>query len=95
MTIEWTADALDDLEHISSHIEEQRTLTLATRICRRIYDTVQVLGRQPALGRAGRVVGTRELVISGTPWLAVDRVRSNVIQIVRILHGAQDWPPSA
>jgi toxin ParE1/3/4 len=92
MRIEWTADALADFEHISTWIENERTLALANRICRNVYDAVQALGRQPGLGRIGRVGGTRELVITGTPWIAIYRVNSDVIQVLRILHGAQDWP---
>jgi plasmid stabilization system protein ParE len=44
------------------------------------------------MGRIGQKNGTRELVILGLPFLAVYRVRDNVIQIIRILHGAQRWP---
>jgi toxin ParE1/3/4 len=95
MRVDWTADALADFEHISTWIEKERTLALANRMCRRIYDAVQALRRQPSLGRSGRVAGTRELVVTGTPWTAVYRINSDVIQLLRILHGAQDWPPSA
>ena len=94
MRIEWTADALADFEHISTWIENERTLALANRICRKVYDAVQTLRRQPSPGRTGRVAGTRELVVTGTPWIAVYRVSSDLIQVLRILHGAQDWPPS-
>src|SRR3712207_5195896 len=93
--IEWTADAPADFEQISTWIEDERTLALANRRCRRVRDAVQALRRQPALGRIGRVCGTRELVIPGTPWISVYRVNSDVIQILRILHGAQNRPPSA
>lgn len=93
MRMEWTVDALTDLEHISTWIEKERTLALANRVCRRIYAAVQTLRQQPSLGRPGRVAGTRELVISGMPWIAVYTVNANAIQLLRILHGAQEWPP--
>ena len=44
------------------------------------------------MGRVGRVRGTRELVIAGTPYIAAYRVKGRVILILRILHGAQLWP---
>ena len=44
------------------------------------------------LGRTGRVAGTRELVIPGTPYIVPDRVKGDVVQIITILHGAQQWP---
>lgn len=36
--------------------------------------------------------GTRELVFTGLPFVAVYRIREDVIEISRILHGAQKWP---
>jgi toxin ParE1/3/4 len=44
------------------------------------------------MGRPGRVQGTRERVITGTPYLVVYRVRHEV-EILRVLHGAMRWPP--
>jgi toxin ParE1/3/4 len=63
----------------------------------RIQAAVDRLADFPQAGRSGRKRGTRELVISGTPLLAVYRVRENPaeIQILRLLHGAQRWPPPA
>ncbi len=40
----------------------------------------------------GRQQGTRELVISRTPYIAVYRVIANRIEIIRILHNAQQRP---
>jgi len=92
MRIEWTADALADFEHISTWIENERTLALAKRICRRVCDAVQTPGRQPSTGRTGRAAGTRELVVTGTPWIAVYRVKSDVIHVLRILHVLRTGP---
>ena len=43
-------------------------------------------------GRTGRVKRTRELVIVRTPYIAVYRIKESCIQILRILHGARQWP---
>ena len=48
----------------------------------------------PAMGRRGRVRGTRELVIAGLPYIAVSRALVEVVEVVRVLHGAQQWPPT-
>jgi toxin ParE1/3/4 len=53
---------------------------------------VDRLADHPYLGRKGRQPGTRELVISRTPFIAVYRIKPHAIEILRILHGAQDWP---
>lgn len=51
-----------------------------------------LLVTQPKMGRVGRVKGTRELVISRTPFIAVYRIMGKRIEILRFLHGAQNWP---
>lgn len=45
------------------------------------------------LGRVGRMAGTRELVIANTPYIAV-YTTNGVVVLLRLLHGAQKWPPS-
>ena len=66
--------------------------TAASRIIERIRAAVTRLAASPALGRPGRVGGTRELVIPGTPYIVPYRVKGDVVQIITILHGAQRWP---
>jgi toxin ParE1/3/4 len=46
----------------------------------------------PRSGRAGRIPETRELVVSGTPYIVVYLV-SDGVEFIRVLHGAQQWPP--
>ena len=43
-------------------------------------------------GRPGRVAGTRELVVTGTPYVAAYQVTRETVRILRVLHGAQQWP---
>jgi toxin ParE1/3/4 len=50
------------------------------------------LAEYPRSGRRGRVKGTRELVVSGTPYIVVYRVLAGDVTILRVLHGAQQWP---
>ena len=60
-----------------------------------ITKAVARLGSYPRLGRPGRRRGTRELVVSGTPFIVVYRIQeqeANQIQVIRFLHGAQQWP---
>ena len=51
-----------------------------------------LLQAHPKLGRAGRVKGTRELVISRTPFIVAYRLKAQRIEVIRFLHGAQRWP---
>ena len=59
----------------------------------RIRAAVDQLADYPNMGRTGRVPLTRELIVGGTPWIIVYRVRADVVEIIRVLHGAQLWPP--
>jgi len=63
MRIRWTPLAVNDLKIISIHIERQRNLAAANKICRVIYEAIQILRRFPESGKTGIDDGTRELVI--------------------------------
>lgn len=64
----------------------------APRVIEQIRIAVERLREFPAIGRPGRVADTRELIISGTPYIVPYRVKGEVIQIITVLHGAQRWP---
>jgi toxin ParE1/3/4 len=61
----------------------------------RIEHQLDQLIEHPEMGRPGRKKGTRELVISRTPFIVVYRVKPGAkrIELMRVLHGAQQWPP--
>ena len=46
----------------------------------------------PNRGRPGKREGTRELVLAPLPYVVVYTVQGDVVLVVRILHGAQQWP---
>lgn len=64
----------------------------APRVIERIRTAVERLRHFPAIGRPGRVEGTRELVINGTPYIVPYRIKGEIVQIITVLHGAQRWP---
>ena len=43
-------------------------------------------------GRPGRMRDTRELIISGLPFVIIYRIREASVEIIRVIHGAQKWP---
>lgn len=92
MPIRWTEPAARDLIRICDYIEENGSAAAARRVALSMYDRIGSLAEFPEMGRPGRRRETRELVFIGLPYLAVYRVRENVVQILRILHGAQKWP---
>ncbi|HEY9346746.1 MAG TPA: type II toxin-antitoxin system RelE/ParE family toxin [Inquilinus sp.] len=93
MRVRWTRQALQRLEEIGDHIALDNPAA-ASRVVDTIRHKVEALTAHPQLGRIGRVAGTRELVITGTPYLAAYRVRGQQIAILAIFHGAQRWPAS-
>lgn len=64
----------------------------AARMVERIRAAVERLAASPGIGRPGRVADTRELIISGTPYIVPYPVRGDVVQIITVLHSAQRWP---
>jgi toxin ParE1/3/4 len=50
------------------------------------------LAEHPRMGRLGRVKGTRELIVAGTSYIVAYRVAAKKVTILRILHGARQWP---
>ena len=90
--IVWTEDARLDLDEIATYIALDNPQA-AERVIRRIVEAVSGLSFYPRIGREGRVEGTRELVVTGTPYIAVYRLRER-IEILTIYHGARIWPDS-
>lgn len=91
MRIRWLAKARRDVDEIAAYIARDNPLVAAN-----VYDTIhQQVGRladHPYLGRPGRVSGTRERVITPTPYIVAYRVTADTVTVLRVLHGARQWP---
>jgi toxin ParE1/3/4 len=92
MRVRWTTDAADDLERICDYVARDRP-DAARRLVLDVLRAIETLRTFPNQGRAGRVDGTRELVLT-RPLLAVYEVRDEEVQVLRILHGSRKWPLS-
>jgi plasmid stabilization system protein ParE len=68
MQVRWTRRALRALDAIAEYIAHDRPLA-ASRMVARIREAGDHLVENPDSGRMGRVAGTRELVVSGTPFI--------------------------
>ena len=91
MQIRWVRLALHDLEEIAGFISQDNP-EAARELVRRIWEAAQILAEHPHPDRAGRVLGTRELVIRGTQYILPYRVVEDEVQILRVLHGARKCP---
>jgi toxin ParE1/3/4 len=92
--INWTEQASQQLDQAHDYIALSTSKEVAARITMQIVTSVQQLAAFPMSGRAGRVPGTRELVISNTPFIAAFAIDKADIVVLAIYHGAQHWPAS-
>ena len=91
MRVRWLRRALRNLDEEAEYIARDDP-DAASRTVQRIASAIEQLTTQPASGRVGRVPGTRELVITGTPYIVPYRVRADAVEILRVFHAARKWP---
>ena len=91
MKLEWAAFALSDRDNIFDYIEADSPRS-AIRVDEAIASAAERLLDFPESGRPGRIAGTRELVVTGSPYILAYIAREGVVRILRVIHGAQQWP---
>ena len=93
MKLRWTRLALQDLRHLHEFISEDRPQATGEMVAR-IQEAAQHLQKHPRMGKAGRLPGTRELVIAQTPYIVVYVVTESEVHVVAVIHTAMRWPES-
>ncbi len=91
MRVKWLRQALLDLEEIETYIAAESP-TVAINIVVKIIKAVSLLKEQQGVGRPGRVPGTKELVVTGLPYIVPYRVKDEVVQVLRVYHTSRKWP---
>jgi toxin ParE1/3/4 len=91
MRLAWTPRARNARAAAIDHIAQDNPEAALAQLGE-IERQIKRLTDHPALGRPGRLVGTRELVINRTPFILVYRIESDTVRILHFLHGAQEWP---
>jgi toxin ParE1/3/4 len=89
--LKWTRRALRRLEAIFDYIAQDSPQS-AARVSERIYAITQNLVDFPAIGRVGRISGTRELPLPDLPYIIAYRVTQSSVDILTIIHTSQRWP---
>jgi len=95
MTVRWTPTGLRDLESSHAYVakySDHASEEAAVAVVERILAGLEAVERFPAMGRKGRIAGTREL--GGAPVIVAYRVKKEAIEVVAIVHGARRWPDS-
>jgi toxin ParE1/3/4 len=93
LKLRWTPRALHHLRSARDYVAKDN-VAAADRLVQSILAAVESLQPHPELGRKGRAAATRELVIPGTPYIVVYRLRPSHIQILAVFHAARRWPDS-
>jgi addiction module RelE/StbE family toxin len=93
MRLVWGKQALADRRAIFDYLESRNPIA-AIDMDEAIEAAVQQLRSFPNMARPGRVEGTRELVLIGTPYIVAYIVLADRVKLLRVLHGARTWPTS-
>ncbi len=93
MQVKWLRRALQNL-HTEAEFIAQDNPQAAAKFVKQVHHATQLLAAHPDLGRAGRVPGTRELVLPDFPYVIPYRVREQRVEILRVFHTARTWPES-
>lgn len=91
MKLIWAKRALAEIDAIFAYVAADSP-PAAERLALLIETKAQVLIDQPNMGRPGRVDGTREFVVTGTPYILPYRVRDGRVEILAALHASRQWP---
>lgn len=92
MRLEWSISARADRNRILQYIA-QDSLRAALEVDERIGAIDPLLRQFPERGRPGIVPGTRELVVHRTSYIAIYEIRGDLVFVLSVIHGAQQWPP--
>lgn len=90
MKLAWTRRSLRDREAIKDYIQADNP-SAALDLDKRIAASARGLLDAPAIGRPGRVHGTRELIVH-RHYIVVYDIVGDVIRVLRVLHTARQWP---
>jgi toxin ParE1/3/4 len=91
LPVVWTSPALAQLSDVHSYITRSNAVAADSQIGL-IVAAAENLAEFSEIGRAGRRRGTRELVVPGTSYIAVYRIRLSSVRVLAVMHGARRWP---
>ena len=92
MRIRYTETASADIHSAFNYLAKEADGRIAVSVLARVQSAIQSLSDFPEQGRAGRVVGTRELVVHKTSLITAYRIVKNEVQILALIHSSRRWP---
>lgn len=91
MKIVWSKRGIRNLIALRHYIASDSDQNAAI-VAKRLLAAVDLLKEQPQMGRPGRILGTRELVVPDTPFVVPYRVRGERLELIAVYHGHRKWP---
>ena len=87
----YTPRAASNLKNLQDYISAHNPAA-AFQMLKTIRSRISNLVEYPRSGRPGRIKGTRELIISHTPYIVSYRINKSGNEVLAVLHGARRWP---
>jgi toxin ParE1/3/4 len=84
-----TPEAERDISAITVNIQQQDSLAAAKHAVSIFKQQINTLAKLPDSGRVGGCEKTREIVLTGLPYIAIYEKNNTLVTIVRVLHGAR------
>ena len=91
MTVVWSPRAIQHLAALRAYIARDNP-DAAAGVAKALLAAVDRVAELPNLGRPGRLAGTREIVVPGTPYVIPYRVGAERLEIIAVFHQRQQWP---
>jgi len=91
MRVRWLRTALRNLDEEAAYIAAEDPVA-ARAVVERVLNAVETLADHPAIGRPGRVPGTRELAVPKTRYIVPYRVRGETVEVLRVFHTSRRLP---
>lgn len=83
MQVKWLRRALENLDEEAAYIAKDSP-QMAAQFVLHMRSSASMLADHPDMGRAGRIDGTRELVVTRFPYILPYRVRGGAVEILRV-----------
>ncbi|HLX54031.1 MAG TPA: type II toxin-antitoxin system RelE/ParE family toxin [Aquella sp.] len=81
----WTERALSNLETELDYYGEINK-ALAKELSTVVTESIKNISTMPGIGRPGKKISTREFVINKFPYIIAYRIRSEILEILAIIH---------
>lgn len=91
MQVKFLRKALRDLNDEAAYIATDSPQA-AQHFMESVQQSTGLLCIYPAMGRPGRVAGSRELIMTDYSYLIPYRVRADAVEILRIFHSMRKPP---